>query len=118
MSARRRAAVSIPGVVAVLLIAVGPVPARADTPEETFIEHIKRSNEVASPLPGTPEQWVQAGYTTCGRVSSRIAQGQVARAAINDEVGSARVMHHIDRQSAVALVTYAVLDLCPQVAAR
>jgi len=64
---------------------------------------------------GTPDRWVQAGYGSCDRISSTVSQGLPVRAAINNEVIATKTFHRISQQDAVALVTYAVLDLCPQV---
>lgn len=89
-------------------------PARADTPEEKFINDIKSSNSVATNIPGTPERWLAAGYASCDRITRTSAQGLPIRAAINNEVIAATTFNVIPRQDAVALVTYAVLDLCPQ----
>jgi len=100
---------------AVLAVSVGAAtPARADTPEEKFINDIKNSNEVATNIPGTPERWVASGYASCDRITRTSAQGVPMRAAINNEVIAAGTFNFISRQDAVALVTYAVLDLCPQ----
>lgn len=89
-------------------------PARAETPEEKFINDIKNSNSVATNIPGTPERWVAAGYASCDRITRTSAQGVPIRAAINNEVIAAKTFNVIPQQDAVALVTYAVLDLCPQ----
>lgn len=99
--------------VAVLALSVATT-AGADTPEEKFINDIKRSNEVATNIPGTPEKWVAAGYASCDRITRTTAQGLNIRAAINNEVIAAKTFNVIPQQDAVALVTYAVLDLCPQ----
>jgi len=100
---------------AVLTVSVGAAtPARAETPEEKFINDIKNSNEVATNIPGTPERWVASGYASCDRITRTSAQGVPMRAAINNEVIAAGTFNFIPRQDAVALVTYAVLDLCPQ----
>lgn len=88
-------------------------PAGADTPEEKFVNDIKNSNSVATGIPGTPEKWLVAGYASCDRISRTSAQGLPIRAAINNEVIAAGTFNFISRQDAVALVTYAVLDLCP-----
>jgi hypothetical protein len=111
-AARVRTAAGAVGVLAALGVAV---PASAQTPEEKFISDIERSNSVATAIPGTPERWVQAGYGSCDRISSTVAQGLPVRAAINNEVIATKTFHRISQQDAVALVTYAVLDLCPQV---
>ena len=89
-------------------------PARADTPDEKFVNDIKNSNSVATNIPGTPETWLAAGYASCDRITRTAAQGVPIRAAINNEVIAATTFNFIPRQDAVALVTYAVLDLCPQ----
>lgn len=117
MDIRFRAAVSVAGTAlgACAVIASTAAPARADTPEEKFINDIQRSNSVATAIPGTPERWVTAGYASCNRITSTIAQGLPVRAAINNEVIAAGTFNSISRQDSVALVTYAVLDLCPQV---
>lgn len=101
-------------VVGMLAVTAG-APARAETPEEKFISDIQKSNAVATSIPGTPERWVQAGYTSCSHIQSTVAQGLPVRAAINNEVIAAGTFNSISRQDAVALVTFAVLDLCPQV---
>lgn len=111
-----RSAVSAAGVIGVLAAMTGATtPAWAQTPEEKFISDIERSNSVATEIPGTPDRWVQAGYGSCDRISSTVAQGLPVRAAINNEVIATKTFHRISQQDAVALVTYAVLDLCPQV---
>ena len=89
-------------------------PARADTPEEKFVADIKNSNSVATNIPGTPDRWLTAGYASCDRITRTSSQGEPIRAAINNEVIAATTFNAIPRQDAVALVTYAVLDLCPQ----
>jgi len=89
------------------------MPARADTPEEKFINDIKKSNSVATNIPGTPERWVAAGWASCDRISRTSSQGVPIRAAINNEVIAATTFNVIPRQDAVALVTYAIFDLCP-----
>ena len=99
---------------AMLAMSVGAATsARADTPEEKFISDIKKSNSVATDIPGTPERWVAAGYASCDRITRTTAQGQNIRAAINNEVIAAKTFNVIPQQDAVALVTFAVLDLCP-----
>lgn len=112
-----RAAASVAGgvVTACAIAASAATPAWAGPPEEKFISDIERSNSVATTIPGTPERWVAAGYATCNRITSTVAQGLPVRAAINNEVIAAGTFNSISRQDAVALVTYAVLDLCPQV---
>lgn len=101
--------------VAMLVVSTGmATPARADTPQEKFINDIKASNSVATDIPGTPERWLAAGYASCDRITRTTAQGQNIRAAINNEVIAAKTFNVIPQQDAVALVTYAVLDLCPQ----
>ena len=107
------AAVGVTGVLAAMTSAA--TPAWAQTPEEKFISDIERSNAVATEIPGTPDRWVQAGYGSCDRISSTVSQGLPVRAAINKEVIATKTFHRISQQDAVALVTYAVLDLCPQV---
>lgn len=103
---------SLTAVAVVLALAA---PAHADTPEDRFVRDIERSNAVTTSIPGTPDRWVRAGYDSCNRITAAIAQGLVPRAAINNEVIAARTFNSISQQDAVALVTYAVLDLCPQV---
>jgi hypothetical protein len=99
---------------AALAVSVGlATPARADTPEEKFINDIKNANSVATNIPGTPEKWVAAGWASCDRISRTSSQGVPIRAAINNEVIAAKTFNVIPQQDAVALVTYAVLDLCP-----
>jgi len=106
---------AITGTFAVLAVAVGvAAPATADTPEDKFVADIKNSNSVATNIPGTPERWIAAGYASCDRITRTSAQGLPIRAAINNEVIAATTFNVIPRQDAVALVTYAVLDLCPQ----
>ncbi len=97
-----------------LAIAVA-APAVADTPEEKFIEDLQHANAVVTSIPSTPDRWVKAGYSSCNRITAMIDWGLPARAAINNEVIAATTFHSISRQNAVALVTYAVLDLCPGV---
>ncbi|MEI6251895.1 MAG: hypothetical protein WCP30_03740 [Mycobacteriaceae bacterium] len=98
-----------------MAVAVGvAAPATADTPEDKFVADIKNSNSVATNIPGTPERWIAAGYASCDRITRTSAQGLTIRAAINNEVIAATTFNVIPRQDAVALVTYAVLDLCPQ----
>jgi hypothetical protein len=118
MTTTRRFGILAPavGAAAACAVVIGvATPARADSPEDRFIADLQRANAVATSLPGTPERWVRAGYDSCNRISSTIAQGLPARAAINNEVIAATTFHSITRQNAVALVTYAVLDLCPHV---
>lgn len=114
---RSHAAFSVAGVALGLfgIAASTALPASAGTPEEKFISDIQRSNEVTTTIPGTPERWVAAGYASCNRITSMVTQGLPVRAAINNEVIAAGTFNSISRQDAVALVTYAVLDLCPQV---
>lgn len=101
--------------VSVGAVAIGlPGTAGAETPEEKFVTDIKNSNSVATNIPGTPERWLAAGYASCDRITRTSAQGVPIRAAINNEVIAATTFNVIPRQDAVALVTYAVLDLCPQ----
>jgi hypothetical protein len=112
---RSRTARAIPGAFAALAVAVGvATPARADAAQDKFVADIKNSNSVATNIPGTPERWLAAGYASCDRMTRTAAQGLPIRAAINNEVISAATFNVIPRQDAVALVTYAVLDLCPQ----
>lgn len=99
---------------AVALAAAVATPARADTPEDKFVADIEKSNSVATNIPGTPERWIAAGYASCDRITRTSSQGVPIRAAINNEVIAAATFNVIPRQDAVALVTYAVLDLCPQ----
>lgn len=114
VDATTRTVVSAAGVLWLVAVAAA-TPACAQTPEEKFISDIERSNSVATTIPGTPDRWVAAGYGSCDRISSTVAQGLPVRAAINNEVIAAKTFHSISQQDAVALVTYAVLDLCPQV---
>ena len=109
-----RAVVSVAGAVA-MAAGMSAAPAYAQTPEEKFVSDIKHANSVTTDIPGTPERWLQAGYASCNRITSTIAQGLAPRAAINNEVIAARTFNVISQQNAVALVTYAVLDLCPSV---
>lgn len=96
------------------LLVLGPAaPAAAITPEEQFVNDIKRSNSVATTVPGTPERWIAAGWASCNRISSAVAQGARLQQAINNEVIAARTFNVISQQDATAVVTYAVLDLCP-----
>lgn len=112
---RSRSARAIPGAFAALALAVGvATPARADAAQDKFVADIKNSNSVATNIPGTPERWLAAGYASCDRMTRTAAQGLPIRAAINNEVIAAATFNVIPRQDAVALVTYAVLDLCPQ----
>ena len=112
---RFRRARAIPGAFAALIMATGMAsPARADTPEDKFVADIERSNSIATTIPGTPDRWLAAGYASCDRITRTSAQGLPIRAAINNEVIAATTFNFISRQDAVALVTYAVLDLCPQ----
>lgn len=99
--------------VASIGILCAAAPASAETPEQKFIDDLKHANEVVTSIPGTPEKWVAAGYGSCDRISSAVAQGLRLQAAINNEVIATATFHVISRQDAVALVTYAVLDLCP-----
>lgn len=102
-------------VAAVAAVTTGlAAPAGANTPDEKFINDIKKSNSVATNIPGTPQRWLAAGYASCDRITRTTAQGLNIRAAINNEVIAATTFNVIPRQDAVALVTYAVLDLCPQ----
>ena len=89
-------------------------PARADTAQDKFVADIEKSNSIATTIPGTPDRWLAAGYASCDRITRTSAQGLPIRAAINNEVIAATTFNFISRQDAVALVTYAVLDLCPQ----
>jgi hypothetical protein len=115
MKTRVVRALAIGGAVAAIASAVGQTaPARADTAEDKFVADIKNSNSVATDIPGTPERWLAAGWASCDRITRTTAQGLPIRAAINNEVIAATTFNVIPRQDAVALVTYAVLDLCPQ----
>ena len=112
---RLRTARAIPGAFAALALAVGvATPARADAAQDKFVADIKNSNAVATNIPGTPDRWLAAGYASCDRITRTSAQGLPIRAAINNEVIAAATFNVIPRQDAVALVTDAVLDLCPQ----
>jgi len=112
---RLRSARGIPGACAALALATAvAAPAGADTPQDKFVADIKNSNSVATNIPGTPDRWLAAGYASCDRITRTSAQGLPIRAAINNEVIAATTFNVIPRQDAVALVTYAVLDLCPQ----
>lgn len=105
----------IAGVCAAVALAAGLAgPARADAAEDKFITDIENSNSVATNIPGTPDRWLAAGWASCDRITRTSAQGVPIRAAINNEVIAATTFNVIPRQDAVALVTYAVLDLCPQ----
>lgn len=116
LTARVRTVVSAAGVAAAVVGSSATAhTAWAQTPEEKFISDIERSNSVATSIPGTPQRWLLAGYGSCDRISQTVAQGLPVRAAINNEVIAAKTFHSISQQDAVALVTYAVLDLCPQV---
>lgn len=112
MGMRRRVPIAM--AMAAVVFAGTAHTAWADTPEEKFINDIRNSNAVATNIPGTPERWVAAGYASCDRITRTSAQGLPIRAAINNEVIAAGTFNVIPRQDAVALVTYAVLDLCPQ----
>ena len=110
-----RTARALPCAFAALALAVGvATPAWADAAQDKFVADIKNSNAVATNIPGTPDRWLAAGYASCDRITRTSAQGLPIRAAINNEVIAAATFNVIPRQDAVALVTYAVLDLCPQ----
>jgi len=110
-----RTARALPWAFAALALAVGvAAPARADAAQDKFVADIKNSNAVATNIPGTADRWLAAGYASCDRITRTSAQGLPIRAAINNEVIAAATFNVIPRQDAVALVTYAVLDLCPQ----
>ena len=89
------------------------VPAHAQTPEDKFVDDIRRSNSVTTTIPGTPTNWISAGWTSCNRISSALRQGSRLQPAINNEVIAAKTFNVISQQDATALVTYAILDLCP-----
>ncbi|MCW1957174.1 MAG: hypothetical protein KIH64_001225 [Mycobacterium sp.] len=117
---RGRRGVVVFATIAMLAVGLGlgpglAAPASAETPEEKFIRDLQHANAVVTSIPSTPDRWVKAGYGSCNRIQSMIAQGLPARAAINNEVIAATTFNAISRQNAVALVTYAVLDLCPGV---
>lgn len=106
---------AVSGAFAAMVVAAGvATPAAADNPEDKFIADIKNSNAVATNIPGDPQRWLAAGYASCDRITRTSSQGVPMRAAINNEVIAATTFNVIPRQDAVALVTYAVLDLCPQ----
>ena len=110
-----RTARAIPGTLAALALAVSvATPALADAAPDKFVADIEKSNSLARNIPGTPERWLAAGYASCDRITRTSSQGVPIRAAINNEVIAATTFNVIPRQDAVALVTYAVLDLCPQ----
>jgi hypothetical protein len=88
-------------------------PAWAQTPEDKFVDDIQRSNSVTTTIPGTPTNWISAGWTSCNRISSAVRQGSRLQPAINNEVIAAKTFNVINQQDAAALVTFAVLDLCP-----
>lgn len=88
-------------------------PAHAQTPEDKFVDDIRRSNSVTTTIPGTPTNWISAGWTSCNRISSAVRQGSRLQPAINNEVIAAKTFNVISQQDATALVTYAILDLCP-----
>ncbi len=112
---RLQPALAVTAVFAPMALAAGlAAPARADAQEDKFIADIKNSNSVATNIPGTPDRWLAAGRASCDRITRTSAQGVPMRAAINNEVIAATTFNVIPRQDAVALVTYAVLDLCPQ----
>ncbi len=112
---RLQPALAVTAVFAAMALAAGvAAPARADAQEDKFIADIKNSNSVATNIPGTPDRWLAAGRASCDRITRTSAQGVPIRAAINNEVIAATTFNVIPRQDAVALVTYAVLDLCPQ----
>ena len=106
-------AVVTPALFAALAVGVA-APAWADAAQDKFVADIKNSNSVATNIPGTPDRWLAAGYASCDRITRTSSQGVPIRAAINNEVIAAATFNVIPRQDAVALVTYAVLDLCPQ----
>ena len=96
-----------------MFAALTAAPARAGTPEENFVANIERSNFVATTIPGTPDIWVKAGYASCGRIAADVAQGQRLQSAVNNEVIATGTFNSLSRQNSVAIVTFAVLDLCP-----
>lgn len=110
-----RQSLAVTGACAALVAATAvATPAQASPAEDKFVADIKNSNSVATNIPGTPERWLAAGYASCDRITRTSSQGVPIRAAINNEVIAATTFNFIPRQDAVALVTYAVLDLCPQ----
>lgn len=112
---RIRHSLAVTGTFAALVVATAvATPAQASPGEDKFVADIKNSNAVATNIPGTPERWLAAGYASCDRITRTSSQGVPIRAAINNEVIAATTFNFIPRQDAVALVTYAVLDLCPQ----
>ena len=94
--ATTRTVVSAAGVLGFMAVAAA-APAWAQPAEEKFISDIERSNSVATTIPGTPDRWVAAGYGSCDRISSTVAQGLPVRAAINNEVIAAKTFHKIGR---------------------
>lgn len=68
---------------------------------------------VNPPVPATPDIWIKAGDASCDRISSSVGQGQRLQSAINNEVIATGTYNNLTRQNAVTLVTFAVLDLCP-----
>ena len=94
---------------------LGPVAgsARADTPEEKFVANLERSNASVTSIPGTPAGWVKAGYASCDRIAASVGRGERLQSAVNNEVIATGAFHRLSRQNSIAIVTYAVLDLCP-----
>lgn len=103
----------MPAGCSLLLAAALAAPTRAETPEDKFVNDIQRSNSVTTNIPGTPTNWISAGWTSCNRISSAVRQGSRLQPAINNEVIAAKTFNVISQQDATALVTYAILDLCP-----
>lgn len=115
LTTRVQPRLAVTGTFAALVVATAvAAPAQASPAEDKFVADIKNSNAVATNIPGTPERWLAAGYASCDRITRTSSQGVPMRAAINNEVIAATTFNFIPRQDAVALVTYAVLDLCPQ----
>lgn len=98
-----------------LLVSSGltAAPAVAETPEEKFIANLERSNATVTSIPGTPDIWVKAGHASCDRIAASVGRGERLQAAVNNEVLATGAFNSLSRQNSVAIVTYAVLDLCP-----
>jgi hypothetical protein len=92
---------------------IAAAPTRAQSPEDKFIAHLERANASVTSIPGTPDIWVKAGYASCDRIAASVGRGERPQAAVNNEVLATGAFNSLSRQNSVAIVTYAVLDLCP-----
>ncbi len=108
---RRRLSVFVAALTTTLVPGVVAAPARADNPEDQFVQsQLSYSNRP----PGSPTSWLQEGYQVCRNLTAKVAAGYMLADADWYEVERLSVRPGWDEDSAAGVVGDAETYLCPQ----